>query len=504
VRLRVALDLLEPLAAGSTKVRLVKRRSGSRFVIDNVQVGARGKAKVSGRGNRTGVQILVWEVLTGQQAGERLLPLGVFVDDAEPEVAHVVNSAVIGDKDYPDARAFFKALVMASAGHVATHREVAKRVAALPSSPPPANKKRSVVPVALIESVIPPKPKSAGAASIPPKSAGAASIPPKSAGAASKIPPKSSPSRRPIDPGAALDAVVGEELSRLAPDGWDAWQLAPAPASDPVEPAKPSRPPPKTKTEGGPRGPKRPAVPPPPLPSGTRPDVVLVEPDAVTAAHLEGALRRAGYAVEVCRDADAAVSYACAMQPRCVVYDDEFLEPAGPSVAIRARTNSPRACLSPFIYLTSRRRQETPLARVGARDVWVEKPFSTDELIAKVTAFAGPPAPRDSTKSSVLPPATEVMHGNLAHLPMSELLGMLEADQRSGTLEVESEGRLAILTFRKGRVGRARVSGRQLRASEAVQTLTSWHRGEFTFTAAGTPGAGHGWASPEMAQRSGH
>ena len=39
VRLRVALDLLEPLAAGSTKVRLVKRLSGSRFVIDNVQVG---------------------------------------------------------------------------------------------------------------------------------------------------------------------------------------------------------------------------------------------------------------------------------------------------------------------------------------------------------------------------------------------------------------------------------------------------------------------------------
>jgi CheY-like chemotaxis protein len=551
IRLRMALDVLEPIAASTAKVRLTARRSGSRFDIANVQVGSRGRARVVGRGNRTGLHVLLWEILAGHRASDtRILPLGVLVDDAEPEVAHVVNSAVAGSKELPDARTLFKALVMASAGCVATHREVAKLVAAhlvavddaaapKPQKRPPVAASKRPPPIAASKR----PPPVAAASKHPPRAATAR--PPATTGARASVAPsmrsiaasQPPPVRRALtDPAAALDAAVGEELSRIAPEGWDAWAIAPPPAADggarprgspaprvPVPTTKQLTPPPMRPTEpsvaaaapaaplaadarpsAGPRGPKRPALRPPPMGRNERADVVLVEPDPVTAAHLGGALRRAGYTVELCRDADAAISSACAMQPRCVVYDDEFLDVAGPAVALRARTNSPRACLSPFIFLTARRGERAPVAKAGARDVWLQKPFSTDELVARIHAFAGPPTSGDSKNSSMLPPAAEVLRGDLAQTSIATVLSMLELERRDGVLELSSDGRVATIIFRRGRAGRARLMGRTARACDAIEVALTWTRGSFTFSAAGTPGVGEGWASREMVQRTGH
>jgi CheY-like chemotaxis protein len=556
IRLRIALDVLEPIAASTAKVRLTARRAGSRFDIANVQVGSRGRARVVGRGNRTGLHVLLWEILAGHRASDkRILPLGVLVDDAEPEVAHVVNSAVAGSKELPDARSLFKALVMASAGCVATHREVAKLVAthlvagddaAAPKPPkrPPVAASKRPAPIAASK-----RPAPIAASKRPPPMAASKRPPPIAASkrpapiAASKHPrpiaaSQPPPARRALtDPAAALDAAVGEELSRIAPEGWDAWAIAPPPIPDggarprvspaprvPVPSVKQLTPPPMppiepraatsapaaplaadTRPSAGPRGPKRPALRPPPMAGrNERADVVLVEPDPVTAAHLGGALRRAGYTVELCRDPDAAISSACAMQPRCVVYDDEFLDVAGPAVALRARTNSPRACLSPFIFLTARRGERAPVAKAGARDVWLQKPFSTDELVRRIHAFAGPPTSADSKNSSMLPPAAEVLRGDLAETSIATVLSMLELERRDGVLELSSDGRVATIIFRRGRAGRARLMGRTARACDAIEVALTWTRGSFTFSAAGTPGVGEGWASREMVLRTGH
>src|SRR5262245_6649324 len=83
--LRIAIDVLEPIAAGSVSAPVSPRRAGSRHSVANVHVGIRGKARLSGRGNRSGVQVLLWEILAAREAPEKSIPpLSAVIDDAEP------------------------------------------------------------------------------------------------------------------------------------------------------------------------------------------------------------------------------------------------------------------------------------------------------------------------------------------------------------------------------------------------------------------------------------
>jgi CheY-like chemotaxis protein len=216
----------------------------------------------------------------------------------------------------------------------------------------------------------------------------------------------------------------------------------------------------------------------PPTAANQPPDVLLIEPDAPTAAHLAGMLRRAGYVVDHAKDIDTAVARACALQPRCVVCDDEALGVLGTTIAQTTRTNSPRACLAPFIFLVPRSQARTPGAR--SRDSWLEKPFSTDAFLEAVGRFAG--APVKKADSSMLPPVGEAaMDGDLSLISLRTLVSMLELEKRSGVLVVTSRDREATITFRDGRVTRTRVLGRSMKAADAVAAILSWAGGRFVF-----------------------
>jgi CheY-like chemotaxis protein len=479
--LRIALDVLEPIAASTVSAPVGVRRDGSRHEIANVVVGIRGKAKLVGRGNRSGIQVLLWEMLAGRGAPvdggadplrgpSRAMPppLSAVVEDAEAEVAEVVDAAVSGREDLADARALLKALVIASAGLVGTHREVAKAVAVAAAHPVSA----------------PPLPQPAKSTILPPPTA-TTSVPQPLG--LSLVPELEN------DPMAAeLDAVLSLELDRLAPHGWDDWEIAEAkpkiedPATmdgdaliqelgaDDVVEAK-TRPPLARVA--------------PPLPNAVplggsgaaRSDVLMIEPDAFTSAHLGGVLRRAGYSVEICADPEQAVARACAVQPRIVLCDDEGVSGKAASIALAARTNSPRACLAPFVFLVGRAHHpEASKARGGARDVFLEKPFSTDALLEHVAKFVGPATAK--ADSSMLPPLGETaMDGSLSLISLRTLVSMLELERKSGVLTITSRGREAAITLRDGRATRARVQGRKVGAAMALETLLSWDDGRFTF-----------------------
>jgi two-component system OmpR family response regulator len=203
----------------------------------------------------------------------------------------------------------------------------------------------------------------------------------------------------------------------------------------------------------------------------------------------------------VCDTAEAGVARACAAQPRCVVCDEEFLGTPGATVANDARTASPRACLSPFIFLVPRSgAADSSRSRAGTRDVWLEKPISTDALLEHVARFAGPV--KAKADSSMLPPVGEAaMDGNLSLISLRTLVSMLELERRSGVLHVTSKEREAKISFREGRVTRTRVLGRAMRAADALETLLSWEGGRFTFKPAADIAADR-WASPDLARGS--
>ena len=162
--------------------------------------------------------------------------------------------------------------------------------------------------------------------------------------------------------------------------------------------------------------------------------------------------------------------------------DEESLGGRAPSIALRARTNSPRACLAPFVFLAARPREgDGPRPRVAARATsGLTMPFSTDALLEHVARFVGPTTAK--ADSSMLPPLGETaMDGSLSLISLRTLVSMLELERRSGVLRITSRGREAAITLRDGRATRARVQGRKVGAALALETLLSWDDGRFTF-----------------------
>ncbi len=508
VLVRIALDLLEPLAASTAATRVGARRAGSRFDVANVRIGVRGRAKLVGRGNRSGLELLLWEILAGRRAPEgEAPPLAVLVEDVEPEVAHVVDSAMAGSPELADAHALAKALVVASAGSVATHRDVAKAIAAVvgrrAADAPPAPAPEAPRPPVAVPDPAPAEasshavavPKAAEASSravaLPEAAPEPAPVPVPEAGPAEA----SSRSAAPDPIAEALDAALDEELERLEPGAWEALGAEPQRAEGAMLPPAPAPPAGAPAHEAvtldgddlvevvapPPLPARRP--PPPPPPALARPDVLLMEADDLTAAHLTGVLRRAGYAVETCRDVEAGIARACATQPGCVVCDEESLGVPGATIALRARTNSPRGCLSPFVVLSAHEgRAAPPQTRAGSRDVWIQKPFSTEALIDRVATFCPRRAPGEGNDSSMLPPAGETaMNGDLALISLRAVLSMLEIEKRTGVLHVTSGDRTAKLSFRAGAAAQAKVLGRKMRGADAVPIVLAWEDGSFSF-----------------------
>src|SRR5687768_14072704 len=92
-RARIALDLLGHAAAGEGSVG--ERTPGSRMRIDRVRVSKSGVARCEGKGDPSGVQLLVWEVFAGRPATEASPPrLHDVLDDIHTDVDEIVGRAV--------------------------------------------------------------------------------------------------------------------------------------------------------------------------------------------------------------------------------------------------------------------------------------------------------------------------------------------------------------------------------------------------------------------------
>ena len=220
--------------------------------------------------------------------------------------------------------------------------------------------------------------------------------------------------------------------------------------------------------------------------------------DQFTEAHLAGALRRAGYVVESASDAADALERVCVAQPRCVI-----LDVAGPILAKLAqecRSASPRACLSPFIFLHEQAKPRRGGGRLAKHDAWIRKPFTTDELVAHVGKFAGAveTAEPASVPPSVGPPAgTSALDGDLQHISMRTLSAMLQMERRSGVLRIRSGERAAKLVWREGKPTQGTVVGRRMRGMDALKTVVEWETGRFSFEAKTDVGA-DGWMPGEL------
>lgn len=121
--------------------------------------------------------------------------------------------------------------------------------------------------------------------------------------------------------------------------------------------------------------------------------VLVVEDEPAIAELISINLRHAGYEVTLAQTADQAISEVDRVLPDLVVLD--WMLPGQPGVALAKRWRSQsRTRELPIIMLTARAQEGDKVAGLDAgADDYLTKPFSTNELLARIRAVLRRKAP---------------------------------------------------------------------------------------------------------------
>ncbi len=201
--------------------------------------------------------------------------------------------------------------------------------------------------------------------------------------------------------------------------------------------------------------------------------ILIADPDPETVRALGPALRRRGYQVHVARDGSRALQLAILRFPDLVLLDEKApLVDARTFVRI-LRTN-PRTERIPVILTGESDDEER--GRLGQ---FLRKPFREDEVLARVEqVFRRLDAARAVSNDADL-------EGNLAQIPLVDLLQILAMNRKSGRLELERDGVRARIALDEGRIVDAAAG--PVGGEKALYRLLSHREGQFAFVP-GKPG----------------
>ena len=196
--------------------------------------------------------------------------------------------------------------------------------------------------------------------------------------------------------------------------------------------------------------------------------ILIADPDAETVRTLAPALRQRGYQVHGARDGSRALQVAILRFPDLVLFDEKTpLVDARTFVRI-LRTN-PRTERIPVV-LTG----ESPDPDRVRLGTYLAKPFRLDEVLARIDqAF------RRLEASRAVAGESREIEGNLAQIPLVDLLQILAVNRKTGRLAVEREDEKADVFLRDGRVVDARMG--EVSGEKALWRLLTRRDGQFAF-----------------------
>ncbi len=132
--------------------------------------------------------------------------------------------------------------------------------------------------------------------------------------------------------------------------------------------------------------------------------VVVVEDEAAIAELVAINLRHAGFDVRIAADAEAAIAAVDAVLPDLVIIDWMLPGQSGLALAKRWRAQA-RTRELPMIMLTARAEEGDKIAGLDAgADDYLTKPFSTNELLARIRAVLRRKAPEALDSSVTIGP----------------------------------------------------------------------------------------------------
>jgi DNA-binding response OmpR family regulator len=203
--------------------------------------------------------------------------------------------------------------------------------------------------------------------------------------------------------------------------------------------------------------------------------ILIADPDPATVRALAPALRQRGYQVHAARDGARALQVAILRFPDVVLFD-ERCQMLDARTFVRILRTNPRTERIPVV-LTGES-VDADRARLGA---FLRKPFNHDEVLARIEQIF-----RRVEASRAVSGESREIEGNLAQIPLVDLLQILAVNRKSGRLALEREGERAEISLESGRVVDART--RHAEGEKALFRLLALREGQFAFVPGVAPG----------------
>jgi DNA-binding response OmpR family regulator len=196
--------------------------------------------------------------------------------------------------------------------------------------------------------------------------------------------------------------------------------------------------------------------------------ILIADPDPATVRTLAPALRRRGFQVHAARDGARALQVAILRFPDLILFDEK-----SPMLDARAfvrilRTN-PRTERIPVV-LTGET-VDVDRARLGTS---LQKPFNLDEVVGRIEQIF-----RRVEASRAVSGESREIEGNLAQIPLVDLLQILAVNRKTGRLTLEREGERAAIVLDEGKVVDAHT--RNAEGEKALFRLLALREGQFAF-----------------------
>ena len=195
--------------------------------------------------------------------------------------------------------------------------------------------------------------------------------------------------------------------------------------------------------------------------------ILIVDADPGTLRLLGPALRQRGFQVHAARDGSRGLQVSILRFPDLILLD-EATALVDPRTFVRILRTNPRTERIPVVLTGTA--ADADRARLGS---YLRKPFNLDEVLARVQAvFRRSEAARAAGESKEI-------EGNLAQIPLADLLQVLSVNRKSGRLTVEREGERAEVALAEGRVVDASLG--PVGGEKALWRLLTRREGQFAF-----------------------
>jgi DNA-binding response OmpR family regulator len=208
------------------------------------------------------------------------------------------------------------------------------------------------------------------------------------------------------------------------------------------------------------------------MPPGRK--ILIADPDEATARAFAPALRQRGYQVHSARDGSRALQIAILRFPDLVLFDERCPLVDARTFARILRTN-PRTERIPVVFTGEG--ADPDRSRLGT---FLRKPLQRDEVLARIEQIF-----RRVDAAKAVSAESREIEGNLAQIPLVDLLQILAVNRKTGRLAVEREREGAEIALDQGRVVDARMGVAV--GEKALFRLLALREGQFAFVPGAAP-----------------